>query len=190
MSAAICRTRGLTLVVVSGLLRAVAAVLGRGGKGRGVVSLHGDTASMQTCAIVFTNVSRLYIRGVFRPKNQNPSLLPPPPSTSPLHPLVDPPTIGRGQKNPHQPSSCKAPLRPPAVGRERRRASSLTASAGPGRARLALSLGACLIALLAASSARAAEAVKLQASFTPDRLGASTTIGFGFTISNTEGGLP
>lgn len=38
--------------------------------------------------------------------------------------------------------------------------------------------------------AGASEAVKLQASFTPDRYGASTTIGFGFTISNTEGGLP
>src|SRR5215831_3675134 len=59
-----------------------------------------------TCAIVFTNVSRLYIPGVFRPKNKSlpPSLPPPlPPSTSPLHPLVDPPTVGRGQ-NPHQPS--------------------------------------------------------------------------------------
>jgi hypothetical protein len=38
--------------------------------------------------------------------------------------------------------------------------------------------------------AGASEAVKLQASFNPDRFGVSTTIGFGFTISNTEGGLP
>lgn len=43
---------------------------------------------------------------------------------------------------------------------------------------------------MAPTAAPASEAVKLQASFTPDRLGASTTIGFGFTISNTEGGLP
>jgi len=52
-------------------------------------------------------------------------------------------------------------------------------------AALALLLLGCL-----PSSAQASEAVKLQASFTPDRLGASTTIGFGFTIANTEGGLP
>jgi hypothetical protein len=32
--------------------------------------------------------------------------------------------------------------------------------------------------------------VKLRASFNPDRFGVSTTIGFGFTISSTEGGLP
>ncbi|HET7341812.1 MAG TPA: hypothetical protein VFL90_10140 [Methylomirabilota bacterium] len=44
--------------------------------------------------------------------------------------------------------------------------------------------------LAAASCAQASEAVRLQASFTPDRFGVSTTIGFGFTISNTEGGLP
>lgn len=38
--------------------------------------------------------------------------------------------------------------------------------------------------------AQASEEVALHASFSPDRLGASTTIGFGFHISNTEGGLP
>jgi hypothetical protein len=53
-----------------------------------------------------------------------------------------------------------------------------------------LSLG-CLLVLLGASvAARASEAVVLHASFTPDKLGASTTIGFSFTISNTAGGLP
>jgi hypothetical protein len=46
------------------------------------------------------------------------------------------------------------------------------------------------VAASAAPSAQAAQAVKLQTAFTPDRLGAPTTIGFGFTISNTEGGLP
>jgi len=35
-----------------------------------------------------------------------------------------------------------------------------------------------------------AEAVSLHTSFSPDRLGASTTISFGFQISNTDGGLP
>lgn len=52
---------------------------------------------------------------------------------------------------------------------------------------LALAAVACLAA---AGSARAGQTVKLQASFTPDRLGASTTIGFGFTIASSEGGLP
>jgi hypothetical protein len=43
---------------------------------------------------------------------------------------------------------------------------------------------------LPAAAAQASETVALQTSFTPDRLGASTTIGFGFTISSTTGGLP
>jgi hypothetical protein len=38
--------------------------------------------------------------------------------------------------------------------------------------------------------AQAAQTVTLHTSFTPDRLGASTTIGFGFTIGSTTGGLP
>lgn len=38
--------------------------------------------------------------------------------------------------------------------------------------------------------AQAAETVTLHTSFSPDRLGASTTIGFGFTIGSTTGGLP
>jgi hypothetical protein len=49
-----------------------------------------------------------------------------------------------------------------------------------------LALGACL----AAVPAGAAETVKLETSFTPDVLGANTTIGFGFHIANTNGGLP
>jgi hypothetical protein len=48
---------------------------------------------------------------------------------------------------------------------------------------------ACLLAAAPAVSG-AAERVTLHASFSPDRLGASTTIGFGFQISNTEGGAP
>ncbi|HEX3691823.1 MAG TPA: hypothetical protein VHU13_00625 [Solirubrobacteraceae bacterium] len=51
--------------------------------------------------------------------------------------------------------------------------------------------GLALVASLClASVAQAAQTVKLQASFTPDRYGASTTINFGFTISSSEGGLP
>jgi hypothetical protein len=41
-----------------------------------------------------------------------------------------------------------------------------------------------------AQAAGAAETVTLHTSFSPDRLGASTTIGFGFDIASTEGGLP
>lgn len=50
---------------------------------------------------------------------------------------------------------------------------------------LALVVCGCLCA-----SAQAAETVALHTSFTPNRLGASTTIGFGFTIASTTGGLP
>jgi len=59
----------------------------------------------------------------------------------------------------------------------------ISALVGAALAALATLAGAC-------APAQAAQTVKLQASFTPDRLGASTTIGFGFTIANTEGGLP
>ncbi len=38
--------------------------------------------------------------------------------------------------------------------------------------------------------AQAEETVALHTSFSPNRLGASTTIGFGFTIGSTTGGLP
>jgi hypothetical protein len=49
---------------------------------------------------------------------------------------------------------------------------------------------AVLLATCAPGTALAGEKVSLHASFTPDRLGASTTIGFGFHISSTTGGLP
>jgi hypothetical protein len=50
---------------------------------------------------------------------------------------------------------------------------------------LTLLLCACLT-----SPGQAAQTVALHTSFTPNRLGASTTIGFGFTIGATDGGLP
>ena len=53
----------------------------------------------------------------------------------------------------------------------------------------ALALALLVIGCLPAS-AGAAETVALHTSFTPNRLGASTTIGFGFTIASTTGGLP
>jgi hypothetical protein len=53
----------------------------------------------------------------------------------------------------------------------------------------ALALALLVIGCLP-SSAGAAETVALHTSFTPNRLGASTTIGFGFTIASTTGGLP
>jgi hypothetical protein len=40
------------------------------------------------------------------------------------------------------------------------------------------------------ASAGAAETATLHTSFSPDKLGASTTIGFGFQIADTAGGLP
>jgi hypothetical protein len=53
----------------------------------------------------------------------------------------------------------------------------------------ALALALLAIGCLPAS-AGAAETVALHTSFSPNRLGASTTIGFGFTIASTTGGLP
>jgi hypothetical protein len=50
---------------------------------------------------------------------------------------------------------------------------------------LALLLCACL-----PSTGQAEQTVKLHTAFNPDRLGASTTIEFGFTIGSTAGGLP
>ncbi|MGH2911403.1 MAG: hypothetical protein ACRDJ3_02895 [Solirubrobacteraceae bacterium] len=50
---------------------------------------------------------------------------------------------------------------------------------------LALIVCGCL-----SSAAQASQTVVLKASFTPDKLGASTTIGFGFHIASTTGGLP
>jgi hypothetical protein len=56
---------------------------------------------------------------------------------------------------------------------------------------LALLAFACLLVPLAVpASGQAAETVALHTSFTPERLGESTTIGFGFTIGSTTGGLP
>jgi hypothetical protein len=53
---------------------------------------------------------------------------------------------------------------------------------------------AVTVALLACcalpASASAAETATLHTSFSPDKLGASTTIGFGFQIADTNGGLP
>jgi hypothetical protein len=40
------------------------------------------------------------------------------------------------------------------------------------------------------ATAGAAQTVTLHTSFSPDKLGASTTIGFGFKIANVSGGLP
>jgi hypothetical protein len=65
---------------------------------------------------------------------------------------------------------------------------------GRGFARGPLPRNAIVLALvvlgLSCASAQAAETVSLSTSFTPNRLGVSTTIGFGFTIGSTTGGLP
>jgi hypothetical protein len=54
-----------------------------------------------------------------------------------------------------------------------------------------LVLGAALLACAGVpASAGAAETVTLHTSFSPDRLGASTTIGFGFAISGSNGAPP
>ena len=49
---------------------------------------------------------------------------------------------------------------------------------------------ALLVCCALPASAGAAETATLHTSFSPDKLGASTTIGFGFQIANTAGGLP
>ncbi len=49
---------------------------------------------------------------------------------------------------------------------------------------------ALIIGAGTATCAVAAQSVVLHASFSPEKLGASTTIGFGFDISGSEGGLP
>jgi hypothetical protein len=52
-------------------------------------------------------------------------------------------------------------------------------------------IGAALLAVAAQpAAASAAETATLHTSFSPDRLGASTTIGFGFEIAAAGGGLP
>jgi hypothetical protein len=55
-----------------------------------------------------------------------------------------------------------------------------------------VALGAALAAAacVSASVASAAETATLQTSFSPDRLGASTTVGFGFHIAGSEGTVP
>jgi hypothetical protein len=47
-----------------------------------------------------------------------------------------------------------------------------------------------LLVCLIPSTSGASQVVTLRASFSPDRLGVSTTIHFGFTISSTTGGIP
>lgn len=65
---------------------------------------------------------------------------------------------------------------------------ALTPRAGRGALlAFALLVCGCLLAPLGAS---ASQTVTLKASFSPDKLGASTTIGFGFHIASTTGGLP
>jgi hypothetical protein len=49
---------------------------------------------------------------------------------------------------------------------------------------------ALLLCCALPATAGAAETATLQTSFSPDKLGASTTIGFGFQIANASGGLP
>lgn len=51
-------------------------------------------------------------------------------------------------------------------------------------------VGALAAFLSASSTAKASQVVKLRASFSPDRLGASTTIRLGFNISSTAGATP
>jgi hypothetical protein len=56
---------------------------------------------------------------------------------------------------------------------------------------LALAICGCLLVPSGVpASAQAAQTVALHTSFSPNRLGVSTTIGFGFTIGSTTGGLP
>jgi hypothetical protein len=61
--------------------------------------------------------------------------------------------------------------------------------AGALRRGALIPLAALLCACLPASG-QAAQTVTLHTSFSPDRLGTPTTIGFGFTIKSTTGGLP
>lgn len=56
--------------------------------------------------------------------------------------------------------------------------------------RILVLLNVGLVALSAAASGHAAQVVKLHAAFSPDRLGTSTTILIGFTVSTTTGRVP
>jgi hypothetical protein len=58
------------------------------------------------------------------------------------------------------------------------------------RLRIAILAGVASACLLAPAQALATQTATLHASFSPDRLGASTTIGFGFEIAKVGGGLP
>jgi hypothetical protein len=58
------------------------------------------------------------------------------------------------------------------------------------RARIATLIGALLLCACSAAPARAAQSAKLHVSLSPERLGASTTISFGFQITAPEGALP
>jgi hypothetical protein len=58
------------------------------------------------------------------------------------------------------------------------------------RLSLASALAALLAASLAASAAATTETATLHAAFSPDRLGASTTISFGFRVATSEGLAP
>jgi hypothetical protein len=66
------------------------------------------------------------------------------------------------------------------------------AHSSPSMSRRTLGIAAVmfLLAILAPSPAGASQRVKLKASFSPDRLGASTTIHFGFNITTTTGAVP
>jgi hypothetical protein len=56
--------------------------------------------------------------------------------------------------------------------------------------RAAVLTAALVVLASVAPVAGAAETVKLYTSFSPERLGASTTIGFGFDLASSDGGLP
>jgi hypothetical protein len=56
--------------------------------------------------------------------------------------------------------------------------------------RLRALTAALLVCCALPAGAGAAETATLQTSFSPNKLGASTTVGFGFQIASTDGGLP
>src|SRR5277367_6454709 len=51
-------------------------------------------------------------------------------------------------------------------------------------------LAALFVCCCLPATAGAAQTVTLHTSFSPDKLGASTTVGFSFQIASTTGGLP
>jgi hypothetical protein len=56
--------------------------------------------------------------------------------------------------------------------------------------KLSATIAALLVCCCLPATAGAAQTATLHTSFSPDRLGASTTVGFSFQIVNTDGGLP